>query len=281
MPEELDPLKRARLERERQDRAEKSRVRKIHERADNYHTGRAHERGETPERGYQREVTVSTEFGPRKLDSANLTERKATEYKSGRQLKDPKTLIQLEKERELIQAGWQITWSIPADTKIDPSIQKSLNALARDHADSFTVERPTREEVNRAIALGKQLERSAGKQLELIDSQQLHREQNARDRVARLQEIARTREAADKAVQQQRELDAARAREAAQLAYERGLHRELPGHVAQLIARGMPAPGIEIAGAPDADSGHTRAGNEARARTREARTKEPVARTIS
>ncbi|MGW5218649.1 hypothetical protein ACWEQA_12350 [Nocardia sp. NPDC004085] len=163
-----------------------------------FELGRAHERGETPDKGWIRQFRVETPAGARILDSAR-TEGRATqgiERKSGR-VNEKDAREQLDKERAGLEAGVlaKIRWETVAGEKISPKIAKNLHDMARDFGDKFQHVIISRADALRAIQLGRSL---ASQQLELIRPYELQRADRARERLAKIRQIVRAQERAEK-----------------------------------------------------------------------------------
>ncbi|WP_280332683.1 hypothetical protein [Nocardia wallacei] len=159
-----------------------------------FELGRAHLRGETPERGWVRQFSIPTDRGPRILDNAKTQGKgvRSIERKSGRV--DARTLEQLKRERLGLESGQisQSGWETVAGEKIDPRAREYMNELIRDFPGRFEHVEISRKDAARAIEAGRAL---ASRQLELIRTYQLDRAERARKRLANIREILRQREA--------------------------------------------------------------------------------------
>ncbi|GAB2700838.1 hypothetical protein GCM10027089_23760 [Nocardia thraciensis] len=163
-----------------------------------FELGRAHLRGETPERGWVKQFQIPTARGPRILDNANTQGKGARgiERKSGRV--DDRTLEQLKRERVGLQTG-KIThsrWETVAGEKISPQVREYMEQLGRDFPGRFEHAEISRKDAARAIEVGRSL---ASRQLELVKAYALDRADRARKRLANIREIVRRREAEAKA----------------------------------------------------------------------------------
>ncbi|WP_280275968.1 hypothetical protein [Nocardia wallacei] len=163
-----------------------------------FELGRAHERGETAERGWVRQFKIETPKGSRVLDNAK-TEGKGTrsvERKSGR-LNERETHRQLGKERSALEIGQltQSNWETVEGEKVPRTVQQEILSMARDFRGRFQHEVISRDDALRAMKLGQSL---AAKQLELVRAYELDRADRARKRLANIREIVRQREATAK-----------------------------------------------------------------------------------
>jgi membrane protein involved in colicin uptake len=163
-----------------------------------FELGRAHERGETPERGWVRQFRIETSKGPRVLDNARTEGRgtRGVERKSGR-INERDTREQLVKERAGLESG-QLThsrWETVAGEKIPRAVAAELQAMARDFPGRFHHEIVSRADALRAMRLGRSL---MSKQLELMRVYELDRAERARERLAKIREIVRAQERAEK-----------------------------------------------------------------------------------
>ncbi|MBF6172543.1 hypothetical protein [Nocardia blacklockiae] len=203
-----------------------------------FELGRAHERGETPERGWVRQFVIRTEHGPRVLDNAKTEGRgtRSIERKSGR-INERETHGQLKKERSALETG-QLTrsgWETVQGEQIPRTIREELQSMARDFRGRFHHEVVSRADALRAMKLGQSL---VAKQLELVRAYELDRADRARKRLANIREIVRQREAEEKAERQradrERKTREERARVQARAAREAA--REFPT-LGELLAR--------------------------------------------
>ncbi|WP_328406725.1 hypothetical protein [Nocardia sp. NBC_00403] len=159
-----------------------------------FELGRAHERGETRDRGWVRQFTLKIGKNIRVLDSAR-TEGKSTrgtERKSGR-VNERETLRQLKTERELLVSG-QLTrsqWETVAGEKMPRAVLSYMQQMGRDFPGRFQHEIVSRADALRAIQLGQSL---AGRQLELVRPYELQRAERARQRLEKIREIVRVRD---------------------------------------------------------------------------------------
>ncbi|NKY27686.1 hypothetical protein [Nocardia gamkensis] len=172
-----------------------------------FELGRAHERGETPEKGWVRQFRLETPAGARILDSARTEGRgtRGIERKSGR-VNEIDAREQLDKERAGLEAGMLTNsrWETVAGEKIPPKIAKDLQDMTRDFGEKFQHVVISRADALRAMQLGRSL---VSQQLELIRPYELNRADRARERLAKIRQIVRAQERAEKfrKVQQFRE----------------------------------------------------------------------------
>lgn len=212
---------RARQEIQRKQRREQEAREKARARVDKgrwFHMGMAATRGETTANGWRTELPVRTLEGMRRYDTARTvdpTDKRFTEYKSGR-TPERETLEQLAKDRDRIQNdGWSGTWVTVEGVKMPWRVSRELARLQREFPDRFDVVYVTKEQAERAILKGKELERQ---QLELFSGDKLRAQQ---ERV-RQQERAR---AIERAKEAQRARDAAEAAKKEQVREITDLHR--------------------------------------------------------
>lgn len=198
MPDDEETRRRADEERRRR-RDMSNRARQRNDQGRQFHLGMAQIRGETRENGWRNEHVVETSLGDRRHDTARVVDpndKQFSEYKNVRRLRDdPRTLLQLAKDREQLEKGWSGNWVIPQAARIDPAIAKQLGLLLRDFPDRFTVVRVSEAERRQAVQVGKQLERNRN-QLELVTADKLRDQERVRQRAERARQIARTQEAA-------------------------------------------------------------------------------------
>ncbi|WP_280275141.1 hypothetical protein [Nocardia wallacei] len=178
-----------------------------------FELGRAHIRGETPEKGWVRQFEIKVGGKIRRLDSARTEGRgvRSRERKSG-QVHERETLEQLRRERAALRTG-QLThsgWETVAGEKMPRTVRDELHQMARDFPGRFHHEVISRADALRALELGKSL---ASRQLELIRSYQLTRADRARKRLANIREIVRKREAKAKEDRARTERETREARE--------------------------------------------------------------------
>ncbi|MEU0504391.1 hypothetical protein [Nocardia sp. NPDC005998] len=160
-----------------------------------FELGRAHERGETPEKGWVRQFEIRTSEGPRVLDSARSEGRgtRSLERKSGR-VNERDAHEQLRKERAGLESQQltHSTWETVEGEKLPDKVREDMQELARDFPSRFHHEIVSRADAARAIRLGQSL---VSKQLELIRAYELVRADRARKRLEKIREIVRAREA--------------------------------------------------------------------------------------
>ncbi|MGW5138138.1 hypothetical protein ACWEPH_03585 [Nocardia beijingensis] len=162
-----------------------------------FELGRAHELGETPEKGWTRQFRVETDRGARILDSARTQDKgvQGVERKSGR-INEADARLQLRKDRYGLSSG-RITrsrWETVAGEKIPDKVREDLRAMVRDFGDKFQHVIISRADALRAMRLGQSL---ASKQLELIRPYELQRADRARERLAKIRQIVRAQERAE------------------------------------------------------------------------------------
>ncbi|MGK8504165.1 hypothetical protein [Nocardia asiatica] len=163
-----------------------------------FELGRAHELGETPEKGWVRQFRIPTSKGPRVLDNARTEGRstRGVERKSGR-INEQDSREQLVRERAGLDAGVLANsrWETVAGEKIPPRTARDLQAMARDFGERFQHVIVSRADALRAIQLGQSL---VSRQLELVRPYELHRADRARERLAKIRQITRAQERAEK-----------------------------------------------------------------------------------
>ncbi|MBF6163413.1 hypothetical protein IU486_01325 [Streptomyces gardneri] len=163
-----------------------------------FELGRAHELEETPDKGWVRQFRIETSKGPRVLDNARTENRgtRGLERKSGR-INERDAREQLTKERAGLDAGMLASsrWETVAGEQIPPKIAKELQDMARDFGDKFQHVVVSRADALRAMKLGQSL---VSQQLELIRPYELNRADRARERLAKLREIVRAQDRAEK-----------------------------------------------------------------------------------
>lgn len=254
---------------------ERDRGRKANDKGRHFQQGMAQIRGETPANGWRQEQTIKTPLGDRRHDTARINEkggRDFSEYKNQIHIRAD-ALIQLAKDRHELNRDPNSTgrWIILEGARVDPMVARQLERMQREFGERFELIRISREQAQRAVAQGKAIERNVN-QLELVDSEELRREQRKIERAERVREAAATQAAAAKA------LEAKQAREREQAQQERQRLLELrgqqlreqmpraPAEVVKVLALSQPLPGEHTREAPSAADGATRAGHDARAR---------------
>ncbi len=162
-----------------------------------FELGRAHERGETPERGWVRQFAIKTDKGVRVVDSARTEGRGAdsVERKSGR-VNERDARRQLDLERLALDSGRisRSRWETVAGEKVPDKVREDIKDMVRDFGDKFTHVIISRADALRAMKLGQSL---ASKQLELVRAYELDRAERARQRLSKLREIVRAQERAE------------------------------------------------------------------------------------
>ncbi|WP_280239767.1 hypothetical protein [Nocardia abscessus] len=163
-----------------------------------FELGRAHEMGESQERGWVKQFRIRTTEGPRVLDSARTVGRgiEGVERKSGR-VNERHAGHQLDKERAALESGQLVRsrWETVAGEKIPDKILQQMRELAHDSKGKFQHVEISRKAATRAIEIGRSL---AGQQLELVKSYELQRADRARERLANIRQIVRAKERAEK-----------------------------------------------------------------------------------
>ncbi|MFJ1461266.1 hypothetical protein [Nocardia sp. N2S4-5] len=160
-----------------------------------FELGRAHVRGETPERGWVRQFVIKVGRNKRVLDSARTEGRgaRSVERKSGK-INERETRQQLKVERAALETG-QLThsgWETVAGERMPAAVLADIRAMQRDFPGRFRHEVISRADALRAIEIGRSL---VSKQLELVRAYELDRADRARKRLANIREIVRQREA--------------------------------------------------------------------------------------
>ncbi|MGX1778659.1 hypothetical protein ACWIGW_41585 [Nocardia brasiliensis] len=159
-----------------------------------FELGRAHEMGETPDKGWVRQFEIRTSEGPRVLDSARTDGSgvKAKERKSGR-INEIETGKQLDKERAGLDTGQltSSTWETVAGERIPPLVADKMDAMSRDFGSKFQHVTLSREDALRAMRLGQSL---ASKQMELFRPYELLRADRARERLENIRQIVKERQ---------------------------------------------------------------------------------------
>ncbi|WP_433624656.1 hypothetical protein [Nocardia sp. CA-120079] len=159
-----------------------------------FELGRAHERGETAERGWIRQFEIENREGKRRLDSARTDGRgtRGVERKSGR-VNEREALRQLGVERHALDSG-QMThsaWETVEGETLPDKVREEMQELARDFPGRFQHEIVSRADALRAMRLGQSL---MSQQLELVRVSELVRADRARKRLEKIREIVRARE---------------------------------------------------------------------------------------
>ncbi|MGK8491485.1 hypothetical protein [Nocardia asiatica] len=169
----------------------------LYERGLYFELGRAHEMGETQEKGWVKQFRIRTTEGPRVLDSARTVGRgiEGVERKSGR-VNERDAGHQLDKERAALESGQLVRsrWETVAGEKIPDKVIEQMRDLAHDFKEKFQHVEISRKAATRAIEIGRSL---AGQQLELVKSYELQRADRARGRLANIRQIVRAKERAE------------------------------------------------------------------------------------
>lgn len=229
-----------------------------------FHYGMAELRGETRENGWRHEEPVKGE--KRRHDASRTNEKGGldfVEYKGGSSVGNELTMDQIGKDRSILKRDPHATGTwVLREGAAEPALRRELAALVRDFPERFHVVEVTKEQAKQARRVGQELSRDRH-QIELVNSQELRRDERARQRRERIHEKQRTREAAELALEkqeqerrireaQQQQRDAAdriaamtkQDREAAQ----RGEKPPMTGReAADILAVSRPTPGVESA----------------------------------
>ncbi|WP_433524388.1 hypothetical protein ACQPZ2_04285 [Nocardia pseudovaccinii] len=160
-----------------------------------FELGRAHIRGETPERGWVRQFAISINGKSRILDSARSDGKgvRSVERKSGRVNEaDARKQLGLERQGLDSRQVTHSTWETVEGEKVPDKVLGDMQKLALDFPGRFRHETVSRADAARAIRLGQSL---VSQQLELIRAYELTRADRARKRLGKIREIVRAREA--------------------------------------------------------------------------------------
>ncbi|WP_147403830.1 hypothetical protein [Nocardia panacis] len=229
-----------------------------------FELGRAHERGETPDRGWVRQFRIETGKGERVLDSARTdgTGTEARERKSGKI--DERALHQLRKERSGLASG-QITrdtWERVAGENVHPKVADEIRTMEKDFPGRYECLEVARADALRAMKLGQSL---VSQQLELFRAYELDRADRARKRLEHIREIVKARERAERLREMQRFREAAErgraeARERVERAREerereQARHREETARMREQLRENIQAQAQQIA--KDREAGRT------------------------
>lgn len=249
MSDEDEERRRRYVEQERREQHGRSeQARKSNDIGRWFHNGIAEIRGETRENGWQSQRSVQLPSGRERIhDGArSLNDNEFREYKRARIVGGEFVMEQISKEREHLQTdpkakgAWVVIEGSP-----DSAARRELEKLERDFQGRFQLIEITQKQADRAVELGKDLERNRD-QLELLDSGKLRSQERMKEVRERDREKQRTREAAQRAVEErereQREREAIeRARQQQREALERANERARLDREA--MARGeKPAP---------------------------------------
>ncbi|MGV9723052.1 hypothetical protein [Nocardia beijingensis] len=163
-----------------------------------FELGRALERGEIPEKGWERQFKLQVGDKARVLDSARTLGRgvDGVERKSGR-VNERDARAQLRVERSALDQGLLVRsrWETVSGEKIPRGVAREMERMARDFPGRFHHVTVSRADALRAIQLGQSL---VSKQLELIRPYELQRADRARERLAKIRQIARAQQRAEK-----------------------------------------------------------------------------------
>ncbi|WP_280243073.1 hypothetical protein [Nocardia abscessus] len=163
-----------------------------------FELGRALERGEIPEKGWERQFKLQVGDKARYLDSARTLGRgvDGVERKSGR-VNERDARAQLRVERAALDKGLlaRSRWETVAGEKMPRAVAREMERMARDFPGRFNHVTVSRADALRAIQLGQSL---VSKQLELIRPYELQRADRARERLSKIRQIVRAQERAEK-----------------------------------------------------------------------------------
>ncbi|MEV2222660.1 hypothetical protein AB0E01_22610 [Nocardia vinacea] len=201
----------------RADEAARAKGRENNLRGEYFHRGMAQIRGETRENGWAREYVEP--HNEQRLDQArvyvNKEDRAFREYKSGRI--DERSVEQLRGHRELLDKGIYRSGEWVTVTPLEKAPKEFRDLVAEMQRElNFRLVVVPPELTARAMELGEQLTPGA-RQLELVSSYELYRQERARQRLEKIREIVKAREAAEKqppAVAKERTEPAPKVREA-------------------------------------------------------------------
>ncbi|MFI7004273.1 hypothetical protein [Nocardia sp. NPDC050175] len=155
-----------------------------------FRDGMALIRGQTPERGYEKEVRHVTPSGPRVHDVANVRMQEGNEYKAGRVDKE-KALPQLQKEEHLLKQGYQINWTVVQGARVDREVLDRFQELNKKWGRQFDVQEVTREQRRLALTIGKHVEKQ--RQAKEKEARAQERAEKERQRKAQQQAVERAK----------------------------------------------------------------------------------------
>ncbi|WP_433659680.1 hypothetical protein ACQPW1_44735 [Nocardia sp. CA-128927] len=155
-----------------------------------FRDGMALLRGQTPERGYEKEVRHVTPSGPRVHDVANVRMQEGNEYKAGRVDKE-KALPQLKKEEHLLKLGYQINWTVVQGARVDREVLDRFQELNKKWGRQFDVQEVTREQRRLALTIGKHVEKQ--RRAKEKEARALARAEKERQRKAQQQAVERAK----------------------------------------------------------------------------------------
>ncbi|MGX1779522.1 hypothetical protein ACWIGW_45965 [Nocardia brasiliensis] len=165
-----------------------------------FRDGMALLRGQTPERGYEKEVRHQTPDGPRVLDVDNKRAAKGDEYKAGRVDKE-KALPQLARDELLMERGYEIEWTIVQGARVDREVLEKFQQMKDRWGRQFKVQEVTREQRRLALTIGKRLEKQkrakekADRARERAEQQRLReRKERAQQRLENIRRIAKEKQ---------------------------------------------------------------------------------------
>ncbi|PXX59844.1 hypothetical protein DFR70_111231 [Nocardia tenerifensis] len=203
-----------------------------------FRDGMALLRGQTPERGYEKEVRLETSLGTRVSDVANVSLSKSSEYKAGGSEKN-KTLKQLEKDERYLREvpGAMVDWTIVQGARHDKEVQDRIKVLQEKYRGQFVVHEISREQLRLALTVGKHLDKQRRAK---------EKEARARDR----EEKQRQRERSTKEKQDRERIQAAERAASMQAArefptYEQLMQREPVEPPSKSPEKTPPAPETE------------------------------------
>lgn len=171
-----------------------------------FHYGMAEVRGETTKNGWQHERSIVLDGVKRIHDAGRINEKgglEFREYKGGRNVRGELTMSQIAQDRRVLERDPHATgiW-IMRQGAADPSVSRELEKLLRDFPGRFQVVEVTHKQVEHARQVAQDLSKNRN-QLELVNTEQLRRDQRAKELRDRVQEKQRTQEAAQRAADQQ------------------------------------------------------------------------------
>ncbi|MFF0488068.1 hypothetical protein ACFYTQ_03510 [Nocardia sp. NPDC004068] len=156
---------------------------RVQQKGNRFRDGMALLRGQTPARGYQKEVRLETSLGLRIADVANVTTSRSSEYKAGGAQKDT-TLQQLAKDERYIREtpGASVDWTIVQGARIDKEVHAKLRELEAKYPGQFKVQEISREQLRLALTVGKNLEkRRLAKEKEVRELEKAKEEKRRQD----------------------------------------------------------------------------------------------------
>ncbi|WP_280417154.1 hypothetical protein [Nocardia carnea] len=189
----------------REPREASQRGRKSQEIGREFQYGMAEIRGETPKNGWQHERPITLDGQTRKHDAARVNEKgglEFREYKGGRNVGGELTMSQIAQDRRVLERDPHATglW-IMRQGAAAPAVRRELEKLFRDFPQRFQVVEVSNEQAKQARRVGQELGRDRN-QLELVNTEQLRRDQRAKERRDRIQQKQQVKEAVQRAAEQ-------------------------------------------------------------------------------